>query len=298
MITIRNYKEDDLDPIQQMDFMLWLSIQWNQSFHKEDIFTAEDDEAGVVGVTALSWDGTWYYLEKENPNVSCYRMQMEVAVLPGYDKENEVRDELILKQMQHFIKYEKQYPGKNLRLRCWTMAEQKEEMQRLLKHGFIAFGITPILAFDLTGELPAPKETGSVQIGIHNCDEEGIQAYLTANEAGYDGIQDSEDEFRFRLNGEDVKVFTAKDQDRVVSSCTIWKIEEGHFATENVFTIPDYRRRGIGQEMLFTVLRYLKDAGAKKATLTVLGSNKTALALYQKMGYRLENVMHEMHYYV
>lgn len=296
-ITIRNFKEDDLDFIQQMNFMLWLCIQWNKSFHNEDIFTAEDDEAGVVGIATLSWDGTWYYLEKENPNISCYKMQMEIAVLPGYDKANQVRDELILKQIKHFKEYEKRYPDKNLRLRLWTMAGQKEEMQRLLKHGFIPFGITPILSYDFTMELPAPKETGSVQIGIHNCDEEGIQAYLAANEAGYDGIQDSEDDFRFKLNGDEVKVFAAKDQDRIVSSCTIWKLEEGHYATENVFTIPEYRRRGIGQEMLFTVLRFLKDAGAKKATLTVLGSNKAALTLYQKMGYRLEDVMHEMHYY-
>lgn len=296
-ITIRDFKEEYLDRIQQMNFMLWLSIQWNQSYHKEDVFIAEDDEVGVVGVTALYWDGTWYYLEKENPNISYYRMQMEVAVLPGFDKEEQVRDELILRQKKHFSIYERKYPDKKLRLRCFTMAEQKEEMQRLLKHGFTAFGIVPILAFDLTGKIPAPKETGSVQIGIHNCDEQGIQAYLSANEAGYDGIQDSGDDFRFKLNGEQVKVFVAKDQDRIISSCTIWKLDEGHFATENVFTVPEYRRRGIGQEMLFTVLRYLKDAGEKKATLTVTGCNKTALAMYQKMGYRLENVMYEMHYY-
>ncbi len=296
-ITIRRYQEEDLEQIQKIDFMLWLSIQWNQSYHKEDIFTAVDEETGVVGVTALFWDGTWYYLEKENPNVTYYRMQMDIAVLPGYHKEDAVKDKLIQKQKQHFAKYEKQHPDKSLRLRYWIMSDQKVEIQRFLKHGFICFGNTPILAFDLSRKLPAPKEIDSVQIGIHKCDEEGIQAYLKANEAGYGGVQDSEDEFRFKINADEFNLFTAKVQDRVVSSCTIWKLGEGHFATENIFTIPEYRRKGIGQEMLYTVLRYLKEKGVKVATLSVLGNNKPALAMYEKMGYRLADVLHEMHYY-
>lgn len=296
-ILIREFQEEDLDSIQQINHMLWLCIQWNHSYHKEDVFIAEDSKAGVVGVAALFWDGTWYYLNRENPNIVYYRMQMDIAVLPGYEKEEQVREELITRQKLHFSKYEMKYPDKNLRLRCFIMANQKEEMQRLLKHGFTAYGIVPILAFDLNKDLPAPESMGSVDIGIHTCDEKGIQAYLAANEAGYDGIQDSEDDFRFKLNGEQVKVFAAKDQGRIVSSCTIWKLEEGHFATENVFTIPEYRRRGIGREMLLTVLRYLKEAGVKKATLTVTGGNKAALEMYRKIGYSLENVMYEMHYY-
>lgn len=116
-----------------------------------------------------------------------------------------------------------------------------------------------------------------------------------ANEAGY-GTQDSEDELRFRMMGENTKVFVAKADGKIVSSTTIWKIEGGRWATENVFTIPEYRRKGIGREVLYTALKYIQKQKGEMGTLTVVGDNKDAIAMYLSMGYSLMENMMEMHY--
>ena len=293
---VRNYEEKDLESIQKLNFMLWLGLQWNRTYHKEDAFVAVDENGTVVGVAAMFWDGTWYYLEKGNESIPLYRMQLELTIDKECENEKAIKKELLQKAKEHFNHYQKLYQDKKLCLRCWCMAEEKSDMQDLLEEGFDAYGITMILAYDLTKDIPERKLSLPIDIGIHNCDDAGIQAYLKANEAGYDGIQDSEDELRFMLSGEETKLFTARVQDQVISSCIIWRVEEGRCATENVFTIPEYRRQGVGSETLYTALRYLKEKGEKLATLTVMGTNHSAIAMYLSMGYELMGNMYEMHY--
>lgn len=297
MIRIRAFEKKDLEEIRQINFLLGLSLEWNGAYHAEDAFVAVDEGERVVGAAALFWDGTWYYLDKAEANLPSYRMQMEIAIAEECTGKKEVKQRLIAMEKEHFAEYKKKYPDKELCLRCWCEDTAREEMQELLESGFTAYGITMVLGYDLTGEIPAERMLPEVTIGLHNCDAEGIRAYLTANEAGYDGVQDSADEFCFRLQGEGTAVLSAVDAGgKVVSSCTVWTIGEGRYATENVFTIPEYRRRGIGSETLYAALRYLKEKGGKQATLTVVGKNRRAIAMYLKMGYRLVYNMYEMHY--
>ena len=67
-------------------------------------------------------------------------------------------------------------------------------------------------------------------------------------------------------------------------------------ATENIFTIPEYRRKKIGMATVAKSLSYLKKNGYKMATLTCVGDNLDAIALYNKMGYRVMGHLLELHW--
>lgn len=45
------------------------------------------------------------------------------------------------------------------------------------------------------------------------------------------------------------------------------------------------RRRGVGRELLFSVLRHARDRGIRDAFLEVRRSNKGAIALYHELGF-------------
>lgn len=68
-------------------------------------------------------------------------------------------------------------------------------------------------------------------------------------------------ELRFRLGDEHTKIFVARNGKEVVSSVTVWRISDVRAATENIFTIPEYRRKKIGWKVVEKSLSYLKEQG-------------------------------------
>ena len=72
----------------------------------------------------------------------------------------------------------------------------------------------------------------------------------------------------------------------VVGAVVVWMIlDEAHIATLAVH--PDYRRQGISQQLLVTVLRQAIERGAAQATLEVRANNLAAQALYKKFKFEI-----------
>jgi len=70
----------------------------------------------------------------------------------------------------------------------------------------------------------------------------------------------------------------------VIGSIVVWIIlDEAHIAT--IAVEPEYRGKGISQELLATVLIEAIQKGARIATLEVRAHNAIAQALYQRFGF-------------
>ncbi|PAX58483.1 ribosomal protein S18-alanine N-acetyltransferase [Brunnivagina elsteri] len=64
-----------------------------------------------------------------------------------------------------------------------------------------------------------------------------------------------------------------------------WSIlEEAHITLLAVH--PQYQRQGMGQALLFSLLKTAHDRGLERATLEVRASNLSAINLYQKFGFK------------
>jgi ribosomal-protein-alanine N-acetyltransferase len=73
----------------------------------------------------------------------------------------------------------------------------------------------------------------------------------------------------------------------VIGFVGCWLIaDEVHISTIAVH--PFYRRQGVGEKLLLTVLDWAVDQGAKIATLEVRISNQIAIDLYKKQGFIIE----------
>ena len=53
----------------------------------------------------------------------------------------------------------------------------------------------------------------------------------------------------------------------------------------NVAVHPDFRRRGVAESLIETLIKELKNRGSKALMLEVRASNDPAIALYQKLGF-------------
>lgn len=297
MITIKKFEDKYLEELKEIDFMMWLCLQWNSTFLRENAVAAVDEKDTLLGVCALSCDGTWYYIEKERQDIPLYRMQMEICVKDGIAEQELVERQLIQAVKQRLQQIKEKYPDKKLCIRCWCKESEYDKQQQLLELGFTGNNITWIMGFDLEHtEIPDAVIPEEIAVELLDGTEEELRAYLTANELGYNKVQDAEGELRFRLGDERTKLFAAWDGERVVSSVTVWHISDDRAATENIFTIPEYRRKKIGTKTIGKALTYLKEQGYKLATLTCVGDNGDAIALYTQIGYKVVGHLLEMHW--
>lgn len=58
---------------------------------------------------------------------------------------------------------------------------------------------------------------------------------------------------------------------------------------EYMWVSPDYRRQGMAQHLLRTLLNSLRDSGVDKVMLWVLDGNYTAVRLYERLGFKSTN---------
>jgi [ribosomal protein S18]-alanine N-acetyltransferase len=74
--------------------------------------------------------------------------------------------------------------------------------------------------------------------------------------------------------------------ERVIGIGCFWIIvDEAHITILAIH--PDYQNRGLGQLMLYSLLKKSSHLGLERATLEVRDTNKSALSLYQKFGFKI-----------
>jgi [ribosomal protein S18]-alanine N-acetyltransferase len=96
--------------------------------------------------------------------------------------------------------------------------------------------------------------------------------------------------FRFELSENPVSRGWVADVDgQIAAMLVLWLIvDEAHIATIAVH--PDFRRQGIGEEILIQALRAAQSEGARRAFLEVRAGNTAAQALYKKYGFTIAGI--------
>ena len=96
--------------------------------------------------------------------------------------------------------------------------------------------------------------------------------------------------FRFEITDNQVsRGWVAEVDGRIAAMLVIWLIvDEAHIATIAVH--PDFRRQGIGEQILLHALRTARAEGANRAFLEVRAGNAAAQAMYKKYGFEVVGV--------
>ena len=96
--------------------------------------------------------------------------------------------------------------------------------------------------------------------------------------------------FRFELSGNPVsRSWVAEMDGKIAAMLVLWLIvDEAHVATIAVH--PDFRRQGIGEQILLQALRSARVEGARRAFLEVRAGNVAAQSMYKKYGFEVAGV--------
>ena len=96
--------------------------------------------------------------------------------------------------------------------------------------------------------------------------------------------------FRFELTENQVsRGWVAEVEGVIAAMLVLWFIvDEAHIATIAVH--PDFRRQGIGEQILLHALRTARAEGANRAFLEVRAGNAAAQAMYKKYGFEVVGV--------
>lgn len=82
-----------------------------------------------------------------------------------------------------------------------------------------------------------------------------------------------------------IKSTNGLDPDIIGFGCFWAILEEAHLTILAIH--PDYQKQGLGQLLLYALLRDAFKRGLQRATLEVRESNRSALSLYQKFGFKI-----------
>ncbi len=81
-------------------------------------------------------------------------------------------------------------------------------------------------------------------------------------------------------------VIVYKPVNRIIGYVIYWFLNE-NVQISNISIHPDFRRLGVGEEVMHRIRRQIKKEGAKHVLLEVRPSNTAAQALYNKLGFQI-----------
>ena len=67
------------------------------------------------------------------------------------------------------------------------------------------------------------------------------------------------------------------------------KVSQPFGRLNNLYVLPEYRRKGIGTRLVNECLKKMKDSSVKTIRLNVVKDNQPAINLYEKLGFKIHN---------
>lgn len=94
----------------------------------------------------------------------------------------------------------------------------------------------------------------------------------------------SEQSFRNELSNAVSYFLVGLHQSQVIAYGGLWLVvDEAHVTT--VMVAPEFRRHGIGKQLMHRLLEHAQEAGMSCSTLEVRAKNTPAIKLYEQLGY-------------
>lgn len=315
-MEIIGYEEKYDEAIKNIDSVIYFNIKYHQDVISESVCLAVDKEE-VLGVGFLKAGATFLKVEREA--LPYYFIHAEYLACEKLDAESQVlASGMLLEELKYrFDLIQKNYPNRRLILRLFCNAEKTAYLEFLMSYGFRPMRISPIMVYNLLTDNSVDDENlteqaandGIVQsdriilkngeileIREMNPEDEFFAGeYTITNREAFE-VEDSINELRFTMGGQDAHVYAVMKGKRVIAALTTWCVFEGRSATENIFCAKDYRNKGVTSTLIKYVLGILKNKGYETASLTVFGDNQPAMQLYLKLGYEVEGSILECHY--
>lgn len=301
---IISYDEKYDKQLAELDQLMFYYVKYHPDVIKDSVYLAVENDI-LLGVACFQKRSSFLAINSEN--IRYHELIIHCEVDNTYSDCNNVFVQLLDKLKENCDSISMQYPGKRIFMKTWLPEEAHDRIELLMRHGFTVGRGTLILVRKLDEcesidtsvakplEVKFEDRTEQLEIREVVFDEKTMAAYETANADAFIA-PDSIGDLWFKLNDPEIKVFAALKGEQIISAVTVWRVGEKRAATENIFCISDFRRKGITGAVINYACSYLKQCGFEEASLTVFQDNIPAFLLYEKLGYRYEKMNFGLQY--
>lgn len=295
---IRNYCSDDADKIGSFDKIAELAYLYKGDMKAANIFCAVNSENEILGVADLEPHISWTSIDKDCQDEDyIYRLGVNIRLNPLHTSDKKLSSSLMQAVLTRAAEIKKDYPGKKIRVIKYISSDNNEEMDFFISEGFIAYRNSLVMKRDLTEEIKPVVCSSDFRIVNWKMEsEEEVKSYVKADEKCNNGAAWNFDTVSWMRNAQEWATFAAFSGDEFLGGVMTYFITEERNATENIFVLPKWRRKGVAKAFITEALKHLKNNGKTMATLCVYGDNKPAINLYRSLGYRMYFVNIEFGY--
>lgn len=296
--TIRNFCKDDAYKIGSFDKVAELSYLYKGDMKADNIFCAVNSENEVLAAADLEPHISWTSIDKDcqAPDY-IYRLNVNMRINPAHAADKNLRSRLMDVLLSRAEEIKKDYPGKKIRVIKYISTHNNEEMDFFMSKGFVAHRTSLVMKRDLTQEIEASSSSSDYTIVNWKLEKDDeVKCYVETDAKCNDGAAWNYDTVAWMRYAPEWATFAAFSGDKFLGGIMTYLITEERSATENIFVLPEWRRKGVAKAFITEALKYLKGKDKTMATLCVDGDNKPAINLYKSMGYKIYFVNLEFGY--
>ena len=190
------------------------------------------------------------------------------------------------------LTYRQAWPGRETRLAISYPDSRHREIDFFVSQGLAPFDALLRMRRDLSEPPPELSLPPALTVRRWKMEQrEEKERYLQIESAVSPQSPRSLEELEFYmrswLGGTAISAFDRAGQ--IVSSVMAYWYGGQHGVTEDVFTVPGWRRLGVAKYLLADGIKYLREKGLWTAGLEVKESNQPAVRLYQALDYTIIN---------
>ena len=257
----------------------------------ENIFCAFDEDGCLQGYAPL------FPVLTDDPRLP-HTVWAEVKANPALEAAESVKQLLFERVVQRAREISGAPAGRQARLTFQYFPSETASIEFVTGRGCVYTESVFRMMCDLSEELTGAPPPEQIEVRQWRMESEAEQrAYLQARNEAFPEAPTTLADWQAFLGSaswQDGTSMTAFDGQEVVGSVIAYwdealsqQIGQKFGFTEYIFVRPGWRKRGIAAYLIYQGLVYLKERGRESAILEVKASNRNALELYERLGYRV-----------
>lgn len=284
---IRKPQVEDAEQIGSLDFVLNMIYLYHGDLDKRNMFCAVNGEGGLIAVAHLMEHETFHAAGHEEDKNFIRYLTYQILFANGAEDER-IMDALVDALISRSREIKAEYPDKRIVLAQYLDTDNLKDLSYCLARGFTIRDTIVVFKFDLSRDIPQYPLPDGVQVRPFLLDNSAaLEQYHQAELSSFDGVAWSMNHLSWMQGSPEMVNFCAFAGDQLIGNTSTWRISDERSATESVFVIPEWQKRGVARSIISTALDHLKQQGKSIATLGTHGNNQKAIRLYTQIGYEL-----------